>query len=282
MATQAGETVKAPLRKAAPGIRILARAGYAAKGIVYIVIGWLAARAAIGYGGKTTDTSGAVHVIGDGPAGTAVLLVIGIGLLGYMLWRLISAFTDAERRGDDPSSLAVRAGQAIRGIAYGALGIRALKEISAVSSENAGGSGEQARDWTAKLLALPYGKFLVIAVGLGVIGYAVYQLYRAFSDKVKKNLDLAEAGPTQATWIVRLGRFGIGARAVVFAMIGVFLFRAASSYDPNKAGGIGQSLAALASGPYGRIVLGVVALGLAAYGLYQIATARYRFIRTVG
>lgn len=277
MATQSTESVKKPIRK---GIRVLARAGYAAKGIVYIVIGWLAARAAAGYGGKTTDTSGAVRVIGDGPAGTLVLLVIGIGLLGYMLWRLVSAFTDAERRGDDASSLAVRAGQVFRGLAYGALGVRALKEISSVTGDP--GSGEQARDWTARLLALPYGKFLVMAVGLGIIGYALYQLYRAFSDKVKKNLDLADAGPTQATWIVRLGRFGIAARAVVFAMIGVFLLRAANSYDPEKAGGIGQSLAALATAPYGRIVLGTVALGLAAYGAYQIATARYRFIRTVG
>ncbi len=280
MATQAGESVKAPLRKASPGIRILARAGYAAKGVVYIVIGWLAARAAAGMGGKTTDTSGAVRVIGDGPAGAAVLLVIGIGLLGYTVWRLVSAFTDAERRGDDPSSLAVRAGQVIRGLAYGALGIRALKEISAVTSQAS--SGEQAKHWTARLLAMPFGKYLVIAAGLGVIGYAVYQLYRAFSDKVKKNLDLAEAGPAQATWIVGLGRFGIAARAVVFAMIGVFLIRAANEYDPQQAGSIGQSLAALASGPYGRVVLGVVALGVAAYGVYQIATARYRFIRTVG
>jgi hypothetical protein len=276
MATQATET----LRSARPAIRILARAGYAAKGIVYIVIGWLAARAAAGNGGKVTDTSGAVRVIGDGPAGTSVLLVIGIGLLGYMLWRLVSAFTDAERRGDNPSSLAVRTGQVFRGIAYGALGVRALKEIASINAQ--GGQGEQAKHWTARLLGMPFGKFLVMGVGLGIIGYAIYQLYRAFSDKVKKNLDLAEAGPTQATWIVRIGRFGIAARAVVFAMIGVFLLRAANSYDPNKAGGIGQSLAALASGPYGRIVLGVVALGLAAYGLYQIATARYRFIRTVG
>ncbi|MEO7456535.1 MAG: DUF1206 domain-containing protein [Gemmatimonadaceae bacterium] len=280
MATQAGELAKEPLRKASPWIRRLARAGYAAKGIVYIVIGWLAARAAIGAGGKTTDTNGAVQSIGQKPLGDAALLIIGIGLLGYTLWRIVSAVTDAERRGDDPSSIAVRLGHAARGIAYGALGIRALRE--GLSHPTQQGSGAQAQHWTARLLDMPFGKLLVMAAGLGIIGYAGYQMYRAFSDKVKKNLDLAEAGPAQAKWIVRIGRFGIGARAVVFTMIGVFLLRAASRHDAGEAGGVAQSLDALSAAPYGRVVLGVVALGVAAYGAYQIATARYRFIRAVG
>jgi hypothetical protein len=115
-----------------------------------------------------------------------------------------------------------------------------------------------------------------------VLGYAAYQVYRAFSDKAKKHLDLAEAGPTQATWIVRLGRFGIAARAVVFAMIGVFLLRAGMQKDSGEAGGIAQSLQALGSASYGRAVLGVVAFGLIAYGVYQLATARYRHMRAVG
>lgn len=260
------------------GITLLARAGYAAKGIVYLVIGFLAARAAAGAGGTTTDPKGAVRIIGNGPFGDGFLLVIGIGLLGYTLWRLVAAITDAERRGDDASSLAMRGAGAARGLAYGALGIRALREIGASPAP----SGDQAKHWTARLLALPFGRALVMAVGLGVIGYAGYQVYRACSDKVTKHLDLDEAGPALATWITRFGRFGIAARAVVFAMIGVFLLRAAREYDPNEAGGIAQSLSQLSAGPYGRLVLGVVALGLVAYGSYSLATARYRFIRAIG
>ncbi|HYW31419.1 MAG TPA: DUF1206 domain-containing protein, partial [Gemmatimonas sp.] len=137
--------------------------------------------------------------------------------------------------------------------------------------------------WSARLLQLPYGQLLVGAAGLGVIGYAVYQLYRASSDeKVRKHLDLAYAGATQATWIVRLGKFGIAARAVVFGMIGVLLLRAARQSDASAAGGIGQSLRELAEGDKGGIVLATVAIGLAAYGIYQIATARYRQMRAVG
>ena len=265
----------AQLRSASNGIVLLARAGYAAKGIVYIVIGWLAAKAAVGRGGGTTDPRGAVRIIGDGPFGKLALVVIGVGLLGYMVWRLVSAATDAERNGNDPTSLAKRVGEALRGAAYGTLGIFALKELTRSPSRG----GNATRHWTARLLDLPFGRFLVMAVGLGVIGYAFYQLYRAGTDKMKKHLDLAEAGEPQATWIVRAGRFGIGARAVVFIMIGVLLLRAAARHNAGEAGGIKQGLAALAAEPYGRYVYVAVALGFVAYGLFQVATARYRRIR---
>jgi hypothetical protein len=260
---------------------MLGRAGYAAKGIVYVVIGALAARAAIGTaGGATTDSRGALSVIQDGPMGTIALVAIGIGLLGYMTWRLVAAVTDAEGKGDEPTKLAVRAAQAARGIAYGVLGVTALRMIG--GDGGAGVQGQATRDWTARLLGMPFGRALVVGVGLGVLGYAVYQVYRAFSDKATKHLDLYEAGHTQAKWIVRLGRFGIAARAVVFAMIGVFLVRAGMQADSGEAGGIAQSLQALGAADYGRLVLGAVSFGLIAYGIYQLATARYRRMRAVG
>lgn len=257
---------------------MLGRAGYAAKGIVYVVIGALAARAAMGSGGATTDSQGALNVIGDGPLGAAVLVAIGVGLLGYCLWRLVAAVTDAEGEGDEPTSLAKRASQAVRGLAYGALGVQALRLLGGRS----GAESNATQDWTARLMELPFGRIFVGAVGLGVIGYAGYQLYRAASDKAGKHLDLAEAGPTQATWIVRLGRFGIASRAIVFALIGVFLVRAGMQSDSGEAGGFAQSLRALASADQGRLALGTVAFGLIAYGVYQLATARYRHMRAVG
>ena len=279
MAIQARPDVQQGLRAASPALVMLGRAGYAAKGIVYVVMGALAAKAALGAGGKTTDTRGAIGVIGDGPMGTIALVAIGVGLIGYMLWRLIAAATDAEGEGDEPTKLVVRAAQAGRGIAYGVLGVQALR---ALGGDDVGSQGAAARHWTARLLEMPFGRALVVGVGLGVLGYAAYQLYRAFSDKARKHLDLAEAGPAQATWIVRFGRFGIAARGVVFAMIGVFLVRAGMQRDSGEAGGIAQSLQALGNASYGRLVLGAVAFGLIAYGVYQLATARYRHMRAVG
>src|SRR5215218_8034503 len=164
------------VRRAAPGLVLLARAGYAAKGIVYLVIGALAARAAVGAGGDTSDQRGAIRAIGDGPFGTLALVVIGVGLLGYMAWRLVAAATDAEREGDDPTSIAKRLSQAGRGIAYGALGVSALRAIGSAGATAAGGDASQTQGWTARLLAVPFGRALVVAVGLGVVAYAGYQL----------------------------------------------------------------------------------------------------------
>jgi len=266
------------IRAASPALVFLGRAGYAAKGIVFVVIGALAAGVAIGKSGKTTDSRGALDTIGDGPMGTIALIAIGVGLLGYMAWRLVAAATDAEGKGDEPTSLALRAAQAGRGIVYGMLGVQALRGLDG----DAGSQDGAARHWTARLLDMPLGPTLVISTGIGVLGYAAYQLYRAFSDRAKRHLDLAQAGPTVATWIVRLGRFGIAARAVVFAMIGVFLIRAGMHEDSGEAGGIAQSLRALGATSHGRIVLSLVAFGLIAYGIYQLATARYRHMRAVG
>jgi hypothetical protein len=279
-ATVSAPTISASpnLRAASPALVMLGRAGYAAKGIVYVVMGALAARAAMGSGGAATDTRGALHVIGDGPFGTLVLVLIGVGLFGYMVWRLVAAATDAEGKGDEPTSLAVRASQAGRGIAYGALGFQALRLLK----ERGSTESHAARDWTARLLDMPFGRAIVGAVGVGVLGYAAYQLYRAAANKAAKHLALGAAGSTPAAWIVWLGRFGIAARAVVFGMIGVFLLRAAMQRDPGEAGGIAQSLRALATGDHGRLVLGAVAFGLIAYGVYQLATARYRMMRAVG
>jgi hypothetical protein len=279
MATGA-PSVAAPraLRAAAPALAILGRAGYAAKGVVYVVIGALAAGVALGAGGTTTDSAGALSAIGEGPLGQATLAGIGLGLLGYTAWALVSAVTDAEGKGDEPTSWVLRASQAIRGLGYGALGLQAFRLLGHDRADD----GDAAREWTARFLDMPLGRAIVVIVGLCVLGYAVYQLHDACTDGVCEHLDLEEAGPTAARWIVRFGRFGIGARAVVLALIGVFLVRAGVQGDAGEAGGIDDSLHALATTDYRWLILGAVAFGLVAFGAYQLATARFRHMRAVG
>ena len=261
--------------EAAPWIVRMARLGYAAKGTVYIIIGWLAARAAFGVGGDTTDSSGALRVMRDGPLGQFLLWVVAVGLVGYAIWRLIAAAMDAEGKGSEAKGVAVRLAQAGRGLLYGALGVEAARLAMNASASSGQDSG--AEHWTARLMGMPAGRWLVGLAGLGVIGYAIYQLYRASSErKVRKHLALEEASPRTAEWVVRLGRFGITARAVVFSLIGTFLIRAAMNANASEAGGVGQSLDTIAANDYGPWLLAIVALGLAAYGVYQIATARFR------
>jgi hypothetical protein len=274
-ADQVGASARQGAREAAPWVVPLARVGYAAKGVVYLVIALLALRAAIGSGGGVTNSSGALLTIGRGPLGTIALGLVGVGLLAFAIYSLAAAATGAEQRHDGAKGAALRVGQAGTGLAYGALGVQALTLLARARA----GGGDGAEHWTARLLGMPFGRALVIALGLGVIAYAVYQMYAAFAKDPRRHLDLSTAGPTTARAVERLARFGIAARAVVFALIGWFLVQAARRYDPQQAGGIDQSLATLGAQPFGRVVLGVVALGLAAYGVYGLAEARWRRMR---
>lgn len=275
MTTPKHSTTSAAIRQGSSALVRLGRLGYAAKGMVYVVTGFLATEAASGIGGRTTDSHGALRTIGEGPFGKFALGIVMIGLFGYAAWRLTSAVTDAERRGGDASGIALRIGDALRGVAYGSLAIWTLGFLTSTGARD----GNQTRSATDRLLAMPGGRWMVIAVGLGVIGYAVYQLFRAASDKFLKRLDLSSAGSETKRWVERMGRFGIAARGIVFGMIGVLLVRAGWTYDPSKVGGISQSLDALARQPQGRILFGVVALGLIAFGIFELATARYRVMR---
>ncbi len=273
MAQQSESFALGASRPGTSWIEVLARLGYAAKGVVYIVIGVLALRAALGDGGgATTDSRGALAVIGNGTFGEVALGIIAVGLLGYALWRVIAAWKDTEGKGDDAKGIAQRIGQVGRALAYGALGVAAIRLLTHASQS----TSDNAEQWTARGLSTPLGKWLVVAVGAGIGVYALYQVYRAFGKNLRKRLDLRDADPHVVQWVERFGRFGIAARAVVFGIIAFLLIRAGLRYEPSSAGGIGDSLATLRSQPYGSLLLAVVAAGLVAYGLFQFANARYR------
>jgi Domain of Unknown Function (DUF1206) len=276
MTTAKRSTTSTAIRDASSALVRLGRLGYTAKGIVYVVMGLLATEAALGIGGRTTDSHGALRTIGEAPFGKLALVIVMIGLFGYAAWRLTSAVTDAERRGDDASGIALRIGDALKGVAYASLAIWTLRFLTSSQSSD----GNQTRSATDRLLAMPGGRWIVIAIGLGVIAYAIYQIFRAASGKFLKRLNLSSAGSETKRWVDRIGRFGIAARGVVFGMIGVLLVRAGWTYDPSKVGGIAQSLNALAREPLGRILFGVTALGLIAFGIFELATARYRVMST--
>jgi len=253
----------------------MARVGYTAKGILYITVGYLAAEAAFGSGGKVTDTRGALREVRSASLGRPLLLVIAAGLVGYAAWRLVEAITDPERRVKDLKAVLLRAGYAGRGAFHAALGLTAFKFALGAGSQ----SEAQASHWTARLLQLPAGELLVLLGGAWIAGYGVYQFYRAWSHHMKKHLRLAELPENLRGWVLGVSRFGIAARGVVFCLIGYFLARAALRHDPALAGGIRESLSTLAH--TGQWPFAVVAFGLIAYGVYELVNARYRSIRVV-
>lgn len=251
----------------------LARAGYAAKGLVYLVIGGLALRAAIGAGGEATDSGGALEAIRDSSGGRGVLALMGAGLVGYALWAVLSAFLDAEDRGSGAKGYALRVGQAARGLIYGALGVQALSLARGDGGSAGGGSAEL---WSARVLDLPWGWAVLGAAALGVSAYALYQVWRGARKDLEKRLSLGGSDAEAMGWVIRLARFGIIARGVVFLIIGWLLLVAARTHDASAAGGVDDSLATLAGHP---AVLGTISAGLMGYGVWQLANARYRRMR---
>ncbi|MBE9155438.1 DUF1206 domain-containing protein [Nodosilinea sp. LEGE 06152] len=259
-----------------PWMEGLARAGFAAKGIVYALVGILAAQAALGSGGQTTDTQGVLPTIVAQPFGKVLLSLVAIGLLGYALWRFVEAIADPEHKGHDIKGLLQRCSYAGNGLIYAGLALTAAQ--IALGSGSASDSDAASRDWTARLLAQPFGQWLVGTIGALFIGLGVYQFYRAYKATFKRQLKLREMSSTEEKWITRTGRFGFAARGVVFAIIGFFFIQAARQSNPDQALGLGGALGSLQQQPYGAWVLGVVALGLLAYGIYFVVQARYRYI----
>jgi hypothetical protein len=272
----AGRKAHEAKRQAEPWVIALARFGYAAKGIVYGVIGILAFQAAFGAGGQTTDTRGALQEIVRQPFGQILLGIIGVGLIGYALWRFVQAGLDPEGKGTDAKGIVKRIGYAGSGFAYMGLALAAFQILTGSGS---GGGGEQSQQhWTARLLAQPFGQWLVGIVALIILGVALNAFYVAYSAKFRDKLKIGEMSSAEETWVTRLGRAGLAARGVVFLLVGWFFIQAALQSDASETGGLDKALETLASQPYGPWLLGLVALGVIAYGLYALAEARYRRI----
>lgn len=258
------------------GMERLARLGYATEGAVYALIGLLAMGAAIGTGGRVTGQHGAFAVLAGSLFGSALLALIAIGFLGYALWRGVQAIADPDKEGTDVKALGKRVGYGVSAMVYAGLALSAAGLIFGLANES-GGSPD---DWTALLLSWPLGPVLVVGVGAAVIGVGVHEIYQAFKAGFVEYLKLGEMGEKVRKWTERWGRLGIAARGVVFGVVGTFLIRAALEYDPQEARGLGGALQTLAQQPLGPWLLGAVAFGLIAYGLFMLAVARYRRIST--
>lgn len=256
-------------------IELLARMGYAAKGVVYVGVGVLTAAAAFRAGsGDASDSRAALSTIGSAAWGSALLAAVAAGIAGYVVWRLVQAFLDPEGRGTDLKGLATRAVLLLSGLIYAGLGIWIVRRLTGTG---AGSGGDGAATWSALLLQQPFGPWLLGAFGVGVVGYGVGEWVKAARASFEKRMhdDLAGA---QRRLVRRIARVGLVSRGICFMIIGGFLIVAARRSDPSRARGLEGALETLGAQPYGPWIMGVVALGLAAYGLLQGVKAWYRRI----
>lgn len=252
----------------------LARFGLAAKGVVYILVGALAAIAAVTSGGQVQGSEGALRSLVDEPLGQVLLGAVALGLFSYAIWRLIAAVDNPEN-----DETAKRVFYGVTAVIYGGLAFEAAR-LAVGGAGAASGTGNDAAHWTARVMAEPFGIIAIAIAGLLVAGYGVHQIIKAVAGDVADRMDLHAMRTDPRRWVIRFGRFGLAARGVVLTLIGVFLGLAALNADPGQARGLGGALRTLEQQPYGPWLLGAVALGLVAYGLFQLVKARYRRIAT--
>jgi hypothetical protein len=247
----------------------LARAGLVARGAVYLVIGVLALKLALGDGGKATNQTGALKTIADRSFGETLLILLAIGLAGYALWRLVRAAVGhgAEQR----DSASDRVSALASGIAYSILAVTAVKIVA-----DAGAGSGTPKGTTGGVLDWTGGTALVAIAGAILIGVAAYQAYKGVAKKFLEDAKTGQMGPSVRKGYTALGVFGHVARAVVFALIGYGLIKAAVDYNPKEAIGLDGALRQLADASYGPALLGLVAVGLTGFGVYSMADARYR------
>lgn len=264
MAHGAAGNAKDHLDDVAGWVPPLARIGYAAKGIVYILIGWLAFKAAAAVG-QPEGATGALSTLADEQGGRLMLYAIAFGLLCHVAWRVVQAVLDPEHPGDD-GRLGTRLFYALSALLYGSLALAAWQVA------RGGSAGQEGTEvWVAKMLDQPFGAVLVMVAGVAVMAYGVHQLVKGWRGNVDKRM---APDPRVARTVHLLGRFGTAARGAVLLPIGWFVFNAGRHYRAAEAADTGEVLSMLDRG----WLLGIVGLGLLAYGLHQLAKARYRRI----
>jgi hypothetical protein len=252
-----------------PWVERLARAGLVTRGLMHVVVGWIALRVATGEPGRRADQQGALATVVQQPFGRVLVGGLALGFLCYAAWRFVDAVLDPEDVGP-----VKRLGCALRGALYVGLFFSAGKFV--LRGEASAKRGSKQQDVTARLLGLPFGRGLVAIAGVVVIVLGLWNGWRAVNRGFEKDLKDYEMGETARRWTLRLGSFGHLARMVAYLVCGGFLVRAAATFDSQKGVGLDASLHELAGRSFGPPLLVVVAAGLISFGVFQLVLARYR------
>ena len=253
-----------------PAARVLARAGLTARGVLYILIGWVAILVALGQTSQQADQQGALQLLARQPYGLASLWLLAIGFAGYSLWRLSEAAfgVTGEGKGAGP-----RLKSLVRAVIYAFFAYMTFKIIS-----GAGGGSQTRRqqDLTATVMHHAGGRWLVGLVGLVIVIVGLLLVAEGVRRRFLRHLQLGQLRPRTRGVVQWLGMIGTAARGVVFALAGILVIDAAVTYQPAKAGGIDKALLTLRNQPFGEFLLILAAVGLIVFGVYGLCEARWR------
>lgn len=264
-----------------PGVVKIGRAGWFAKGVVYVIAGYLALAVAAKAGGwaKSPATGdqeaspvGAVKTVaGSGGGGTVLLWLLAIGMLLYAAWRVVSALLPG---GKDAKAMAHRIGYIASAVMYVTFAISAI--ALARHTPGTPNGNTKVTDISASFMTHSFGRFVIGVVGVKVIAVGLYRISKGVKMDVDDELDMSGISPTRRRWAERLGAIGEVGRGIGFALVGFFLLRSAMTYDPNQATGLDGALRRVAVNSWGVFAVVIVGIGFAAYGIFCLATFTHR------
>jgi hypothetical protein len=254
---------------------VLARGGLLGWGLVHLSLAWICVQLAFGKGGQDADQGGALETLASNPGGTALLAALAVGFAAFAVWQATEAVLGHRQRSAGTERTAHRVVSGGRAVLFAAL---AVTSVRFVFGSRASDSAQQQSSATADLLALPAGPLLVGALGLAVVVTGGVLVYRGVRKKFRENLDTAEMPAEVRHPAEVLGLVGYTAKGIVLGIAGVLVIAAAVTFDPEKSRGLDAALKTLGGQPFGKVLLTLVALGLACFGVYSVVDARYRHI----
>ncbi len=253
-----------------PAARALARAGLTARGVLYILIGWIAILVAFGHRSHEADQQGALQLLARQPYGLVSLWLLGIGFVGYALWRLSEAAFGVPGEGNG-------AGPRLKSLARALIyAFFAYLTFKIISGSGGGSQATRQEDLTASVMHHSGGRWLIGIVGLVIVIAGAVLVFEGIRRKFLKHLQLSGLSLRTRRLVERLGMIGTVVRGAVFALAGVLVIDAAVTYKPSKAGGIDKALLTLRGQPFGEVLLVLAALGLIIFGIYGLCEARWR------
>jgi hypothetical protein len=251
-------------------VGVLGRAGLAAQGVCFGIIGVLAIALAAGAGGKATDPQGSFNALAAHGWTRVLLVLLCIGLAGYTVWRLAQAIFDRGDMGSGGAGLFRRAIQLVQGVSYGFLTYGAIEVLT---GEHARSGGEKRA--AAGVLGWPAGRELVGLLAVVLFVVAGVLVYWSFSRRFEESLATEEMGRLSRGAARVTGIIGLASLGLVSALVGWFLFKAAIEFDPQAPVGIGGALSKLAHATYGPFLLAVTAAGLVVFAIFDLIQARF-------
>jgi len=248
------------------------RFGFVVYGIVYLVVAWLALQLALGDQSGSASSTGALHKLAKSSFGAILIWLIAFGMLFLVVWRLLDAALGHREETEDKKRLRKRLVSAAKAVLYGAIALSAFK-IALGSGSSSKKSGTD--DTTATIMGWPGGQLIVGLIGLAIIAYGANQVRVAWTEKFRKHLDAeGNSGEASRAYIL-FGKAGYMAKGIAFAVIGGLFCYAAVTHDAKKSGGLDVALHKVLQQPFGPFLLGLIAVGIACYGLFCFARARH-------